>query len=198
MSNSAYSTREAFNAYRCYIALKQHFNSNYDFFKYNGKVNVSLESFEIRKDKFIFYKLSKRKDWEGLLLANLIDDDGKKWVGDLVSTEAENIYNEWLKRKQSLGYHFKNELSELKEDFDSNFVVEDGQHPYLLERHLQGKISIESMIIFDDLLKLIPYWDKKISLQIIWDRVKSKMINYKPFLHYEKSSMKKTLLDYFG
>ena len=36
---------EAYDAYKIYHALKLHFNSNYDFNKYNGKANVSVSSF---------------------------------------------------------------------------------------------------------------------------------------------------------
>ena len=196
--NSVYSTQEAFNAYKCYIALRQHFTSEYDYFKYNGKVNVSPTSFETRKDKFQFYKLSKKKNYQNLILANLISDTGKKWIGDLLTTESEDIYNEWLKRTQSLGYHFKTELSLLRDDFDSNFKVVDGQHPFILERFLQGKISLETLVIIDDCVEIFSYWNRKIDSQIIWNGVYCKSRKYKPFLHYDKSSMKKTMLDCFG
>ena len=36
---------DAFDAYKIYIALKSHFNSDYDINKYNGKTSVSLDSF---------------------------------------------------------------------------------------------------------------------------------------------------------
>ena len=36
---------DAFDAYKVYIALKSHFNSDYDFNKYHGKTSVSLDSF---------------------------------------------------------------------------------------------------------------------------------------------------------
>ena len=72
--SGVYSTREAFNAYRTYLALKQHFTSNYDYFKYNGKVNVSPNSFETRKDKFHFYKLSKKKDYQKIILSTIVDN----------------------------------------------------------------------------------------------------------------------------
>ena len=48
-----------FEAYQKYIALKLHFTSDYDYFKYNGKTNVTLNSFNERKDKFHFKKLVK-------------------------------------------------------------------------------------------------------------------------------------------
>ena len=34
---------EAYDAYIIYIALKSHFNSDYDFNKYNGKVSASFD-----------------------------------------------------------------------------------------------------------------------------------------------------------
>jgi len=192
-----YSTREAFAAYQFYIALKQHFTSSYDYFKYNGKVTVNINSFEIRKDKFVFYKLSKKKDYQKIILANFVADNGKKWIGDLLSTEADNIYNEWLNRQQSLSYRFKSELSTI-DDIDLSCRVVEGQHPELLERYLRGDISIESLIICDDLLNIFNYWDKKIGVQIIWNDVYFKLRKYKPFLQYDRSGMKKIMLDQFG
>jgi hypothetical protein len=71
---SVYSTQDAFAIYMYYLALKRHFTTDYDFFKYNGKVKSSQQAFENRKDKFFFYKLSKRKDAKEFILANVIAD----------------------------------------------------------------------------------------------------------------------------
>ena len=48
-----------FECYSTYTALKLHFTSDYDYFKYNGKCNVTLSSFNKRKEKFFFKKLSR-------------------------------------------------------------------------------------------------------------------------------------------
>ena len=61
-----------FEVYTKYIALKNHFSQErYDYFTYGGKVRAKESSFEIRKDKYFFYKLSKHKDIENFLLANI-------------------------------------------------------------------------------------------------------------------------------
>ena len=60
--SSMYSTRDAFELYSYYMAIKKHFTSTYDFVKYGGKMRLTVDGFENRKDKFFFYKLSKRKD----------------------------------------------------------------------------------------------------------------------------------------
>ena len=43
-------TMEAFDAYKIYMALKAHFNSDYDFNKYGGKTTVTKQSYLKRKD----------------------------------------------------------------------------------------------------------------------------------------------------
>ena len=42
------------------LALKLHFSSDYDYFKYNGKTNATQQSFEKRKDRFRFSKLARK------------------------------------------------------------------------------------------------------------------------------------------
>ena len=50
-----------YNAYKTYVALKNHFTSDsYDYFKYKGRVRVKEESFLKRKDKFYFEKIEKK------------------------------------------------------------------------------------------------------------------------------------------
>ncbi|NDG31210.1 hypothetical protein EB118_14210, partial [bacterium] len=64
---------EAIEAYRIYLALKHHFTlDNYDYFKYNKKTKVTLDSFLKRKDRIFFAKLGNRKDkyLEDFLVAN--------------------------------------------------------------------------------------------------------------------------------
>ena len=51
---------EPFEVYQKYLSLKQHFSKkDYDYFKFNGKVRASASSFEKRKDKHHFIRLSK-------------------------------------------------------------------------------------------------------------------------------------------
>src|SRR6056297_86975 len=126
-----YSTRDAYDIYVYYLAMKRHFTSNYDFFKYNGKIKANVQSFENRKDKFFFYKLSKRSEAKELILANMIVDPSI-WIGDMLEDKAHQNYIAWAKRIQALTYNFKRELNELNDNFDSNIVVDNGQHPHLL------------------------------------------------------------------
>jgi hypothetical protein len=68
-----------YEAYTIFNSLKLHFTQeSYDYFQYQGKTRSSIEAFERRKDKYFFYKLSRKwidkKEYELFLVANLIAD----------------------------------------------------------------------------------------------------------------------------
>jgi hypothetical protein len=193
---SLYNTKDAYEMYIYYLALKRHFTSSYDYHKYNGKINASITSFETRKDKFFFYKLSKRNDAKDFILANMVNDP-KIWIGDIVGEEGEKVFTEWTKKQQSLSYVFKTELGKLDEDFDSNLITKDGQHPKLLRLHTTGNISQETLIIIDDLTNVFSYWSKKVLDKIIFPDILNRCNKYKPFLNYDKTKMKNILVAQF-
>lgn len=197
MNTQVYNTRAAYDIYVYYLALKRHFTSDYDFFKYNGKVKANSLSFENRKDKFFFYKLSRMREARELILANLIEDPNI-WIGEMMDDKAMNRYSEWLKRQQSLTYLFKHELNELSDDFDSNFIVENGQHPKVLKLYTQKHISLETLIILVALSKCLPYWKKNISDTIVFPSINNLIRKYKPFLQYDGDKMKQIVIDKFN
>ena len=56
-----------FSAFAMFNALKIHFTSDsYDYFRYHGKSNVTADGFSNRKDKYSFYKLSRKYRLEDL------------------------------------------------------------------------------------------------------------------------------------
>lgn len=195
---SVYSTQAAFEIYIYYLALKRHFTTDYDFFKYNGKVKASQQAFENRKDKFQFYKLSKRKDAKEFILANMIYEP-TLWIGDLLDNEkAEEVFTEWTKRQQTLSYVFKNDLSELNDDFNSNLLVNDGQHPRLLQLYNMRRVNVETLVIIDDLVHNFSYWERKIADPIIFPSINKFVGKVRPFIRYDKLKMKAILLDRFS
>ena len=186
-----------FETYKKYLALKNHFNSlSYDYFKYQGKMKIRAESFETRKDKYQFYKLSKHKDVENFLVSNFVNRD-VKWVGDLFEDQSQNAYNEWLKRKEALTYFFNEDLDKLLTNFNDNIKIVSGQHPELLKLFNKKKISIETLIILNDIFDFFPYWNRKIEDTIIWPEIYKKCIKYKPFINYNMFKCKEALKQKF-
>lgn len=187
--------------YECYVdylALKRHFTTeSYDYFKYNGKVSAKKDTFDKRKDKFFFEKLSRHRDPHGIILANLLKSNDT-WVKELVSDKAQQNYNEWIKKIQSISRVLETELEFLDDDFNSNFKVTNQTHPTLLKLYLSDKISLETIIILTSLTGCIGHWDKHMSGDILWEEVKKKIVKAKPFIHYDIEKIKKICLDRFS
>lgn len=187
---------DGFDAYKTYVALKNHFSSKtYDFFKYNGRTRASLKSFEKRSDKYQFTKLSKQKNIIDYLVANIVYG-GDVWVGDVINnTEAEKNYLKFIKNKESASYIFKQDLQKFDNPFLSNFVVIDGQHPRALNLLMEKQINIETLIIINELTSFMKIWNRKIEDTIVWPTIFLKCKKLRPFLNFDNDKMKNILVE---
>lgn len=188
-----------FAAFALWNALKLHFTSeSYDYFKYNGKTNVSKQTFANRKDKYTFYRLSRKfglTELRDFYVANFLVEN-IQWVGDITGPEGEEKYRKWQKRQQSLTYTFESDIIKLLEKTSNPndlLIVRNNEFPKLMQYANQGDIAIETLIILDDLLNFFPMWEKEIYDDIVWPNFKMKCIKYKPFLHYDKDKFKQIL-----
>jgi len=180
--------------YQSYLALKLHFEGKYDYFKYGGKTSASAASFEKRKDRFKFVKLSTKLSDPQILeyyLANFIR--GKEWIGDF---DQKN----WLEHKkvnQSLEYVYQNDIEKLltlSNNFDILFKVDAGNHPKLVKAYLGKKVSLETLVILEKILQYRKQFDAKISETYIWPKVSLLIKKYEPFLDLDvKTFRMKTL-----
>ena len=197
------SENTGFAAYALWNALKLHFTSeSYDYFKYNGKTNVSKQTFTINKSKYQFYKLSRRYDLEELknfFIANFIQGKGD-WVGDLLQDGDEN-YTKWQKTQQSLTYTFENDIMYMFDSVDGAefwtiedyFKPIDGGWPMLITKMMHNKISLETVCILVDILGCMPKWEKQITEDIIWPTHRRIIKKYTPFILYDKEKCKQIL-----
>ena len=191
---------EGFNAYKTYLAVKNHFTTSYDYFKYNGKVSAKTDSFLKRRDKFFFNKLERKytpDQIRELFVSNFADGEDF-WVGNVLTLKAEEVYNNWKKRQESLSYIFEQDLKFLKDyykdrdlDFESLFVMEDG-HPILLQCVLRNDIYVETMVIVDRVLNYTRRWNKILN-DPVWTEFKKRMEKYSPFVNFD-STKGKTIL----
>ena len=188
-----------FEAFQSYIAIKRHFTSEkYDVVKYNWKVRLTSDSFNKRKDKFLFEKLARHEEPRNFLLANFIANE-KNWAHNVVYNEAsQKIYDDWRKKIQSLTYTIQIDLSKLDEDFDKNFKVIDNQHPKLLKLYLGKDITFETLVVLVDLVGCLSMWDKKLADDPVWQNMSLKLRKYVPFIHYDKDKIRKIVLDKFS
>ena len=189
----------AFDAYRCYLSLKNHFTKDhYDYIKYRGKTRATKQAFYKRKDRFWFEKFARSKndkEVEEFFVSNFIYsvDPSTMWIGEMIK-EGEGRYVDWKKKVQSLSYLFKEETSSIFRDnnFDSMFYIDGSKHPDVLKEYLGGSISLETMVICDRILEYRKDWDKKLN-DPVWETVSRKIKKYSPFLNIDVSRYKKIL-----
>ena len=192
-----------FAAYALWNALKLHFTSDsYDYFKYNGKTNVSKSTFSTNKSKYHFYKLSRKYNLEELkdfYIANFIQGKGD-WVGDLLQDGDEN-YTKWQKTQQSLTYTFENDIMYMFDSvdgaefwhIDDYFKPIDGGWPLLITKMMHDKIKLETVCILIDIFDCMPRWEKQITEDIIWPTHRRIIKKYTPFINYDKQKFKEIL-----
>lgn len=194
-----------YKAYNTYLAIKQHFTSAYDYFKYNGKIKTNFESFKRRTDRFQFAKLERKhkSDLVPFIVSNALNDN-LGWIGDLTSDEAEQIYLNWKRRIESLKYNFKCEMLGLRDyielneiTFDDLFFIPENSHPILLQLILENKLSIETIVIMDKILTFSKKFNKKMVDDPVWMDYSRKIHKYSAFIAVDVDDYKKILRDVF-
>jgi hypothetical protein len=187
-----------FEVYKTYLAIKNHFTKEkYDFHKYCGKTNASLQSFYKRKDRYWFERISRQKADKEVIdffVSNFVScsDPETLWIGEIIK-EGEERYRQWQKRIQSLSYIFKEETEELfqKNTFEDIFKCSKG-HPPVLKNFLNGKISLETLVIYDRIFLFGKDYDKKLK-DPVWETVSLKIKKYDPFLNIDVFRYRKIL-----
>ena len=187
-----------FETYQSYLSMKSHFtNPKYDYFKYGGKCRATMASFNKRKDKYWFEKTSRKYSDEQILnflLANFVITDNPQnlWIGEIINSGERN-YAEWMRRKQSLTYLFKEQLNKLlsENDLETVFNCSKG-HPPLLKKYLGGEISLETLTILEKVFSFRKNFDKKLD-DPVWESVSLKIEKYISFLNINVFTYKKVL-----
>ena len=186
---------EPIDVYLMYCAMKAHFSkNNYDFHKYDGKTKVSRDSFWKRNDKYFFVKLAKKHDDRDSIQDYLVSNFIRDRRGYIANFNDEN-YKVWKDRKTDFYNIFFDELRPLVKDFEPLFQTKNNNHPKLLKEFLGERISLETLIVLDNLLDFSKRWDKELKEDIVWPNIKKLMKNYKGFLTIDKNRCRIKLLE---
>jgi len=193
---------DALNTYKVYLALKNHFTSDtYDYFKYRT-VKLNSGTFERRKDKYFFVKLGKNRGncLEDFLVANFVINP-KVWVGELVSDQCDLIYKSWQKKQQSMSYIFENEIQFMEDISEKSlnglFEVNSGEHPEIIRMYLQKDISLETLIILNEVLTFMPAYDKILS-DPLYNEVSRLCKKYRPFVKIDTNNYRSIVKNVVG
>jgi hypothetical protein len=191
---------EPYDAYRIFMAIKLHFESDsYNAIKYRYKTSVTPQSFWKRKDKYHFAKVAKKYSTEQDLIDFFVCQFSQdvKWVGDMIDREEE--FTQWKKKNESLSYFFDLDVSLLAEEFDSfDSMFEIGNespYPKLINHYLQDRIDINTVSVIN---KLTGFLNKiKVSESQLYPEIRKKILNYECFMTFDQNKMVKTVMKHF-
>ena len=188
-----------FDVYKTYLSFKNHFTKeSYDFFKYKGKTRANESTFKKRKDRYFFERMSRKKTDQEIYdyftaSFSQAEDPRTVWIGQIIDN-GDKRYQEWSDKMKTLPFMFKTEASIFLagQDFDSIFASKNGNHPTILKKHLQGAISIETMVLLDMVLGFSKNFDT-MQFDPVWETVSFKIRKYKPFLNTDIQGYKRIL-----
>jgi len=174
-----------YQAYQIYQSLKLHFTTDYDAVKYNYKTSVKQSSFDRRRDRYFFEKLSRRFNKEELIhyfTANLIENQ-KVWIGDM----SDEIYSAYVARYDKLTYMFDEDVKFLYNKgytFDQLCsITEDYAASPLLEALRAHEIRTETVVLLDILVNFLKRLRATISDPLgINKEMIDMLIKYKPIM----------------
>lgn len=185
---------EPIDVYLMYCAMKAHFGKgDYDFITYKGKTRIKRDTFYKRKDRSFFVRLSRKykteKEIKNYFVSNFIKNK-KGYIANF----SDDIFETWKLKRQSFFDMFEVEMKPLVEAFENLFSIENGQHPKLMREFLGGRVSLETMIILNELVNYNPNWSKSLEDDIIWIDLRNLMNNYERFLTIDQEQYRIRLL----
>ena len=182
------------DVYLMYCAMKAHFGkTDYNFIKYGGKSRVPRNSFFKRKDRYFFVKLSKKYKTENEIRNYFVANFMMEQRGYVANFNDEN-YEKWQNRQNNFHDIFTNEIQPMIQDFNSLFEIKKSEHPKLMKEYLGKRISLETLIILDELVEYSKKWNEHLKDDLLWPDLKKLMNNYKWFLTFDKKQYRINLL----
>jgi hypothetical protein len=192
---------QPFDVFYTFVALRLHFTTDYDYFKYNKKLPLSEDKFEQRKDKAQFIKLTQKlhdmQDLEDLVVSNIVSGAKEKWVQYYNTKEAFAIKEKWVQNINHLEDIVKQEIIAISQypNMCLNNLTSaiDGGHPLLLTLFVSDQISMETLIVFDDLFGIFEKWDKAVLDDVMYPEIRDFALKYKPFVKYDKPELRNAI-----
>jgi hypothetical protein len=185
---------EPIDVYLMYCAMKAHFGKgDYDFVTYKGKTRIKRDTFYKRKDRSFFVRLARKYKTEQEIQNYFVSNFIKDKKGYIANFTDEN-YESWKLKRKNFFEIFEVEMKPLVESFENLYVVENRQHPKLMREFLGGRVSLETLIILDELVGYGTTWIEEMKDDIIWIDLNNLMDNYERFLTIDQEQYRIRLL----
>lgn len=174
-------TRTGYEAYILYLALQKHFSSDYDFFKYNGKVKASVQAYEGRQDIFAFEKLVKivdvKEDLMDFFVSHFIEDS-KAYIRSM----QKGTMDKWRAHLRQMPTQFKEDMYAIKRAGPAECMSVANDIPLIHKKVIDGEISIESVVLLNCLYPFMEKHEKTVDVPFVWPDHVKKIKKYSPFV----------------
>ena len=94
---------------------------------------------------------------------------------------------------------FEKDITPLLQNLDEGrfmFAVPENSHPKLLKEYLGKRVSLETMIILDELMEYSLRWNVQLKDDLMWPSINLLMNNYKKFLTIDKDKCRIVLFKF--
>lgn len=197
---------QPWDAYLLHNALKLHFTTDsYDAVKYNYKTSARQKSFLQRKDRYFFARLAKHYS-ERQSLIDFFVANFTKW-GSIHTFSQDKKYDEtyveWSKKMDSLTYTFGQEMDKLAEHCKKNSMSFDelllprGNTVPIVKLCVANEISLESIVILNQLTNFMDNANKAVSETIFWPEFYRKVDKYSRFVKVDLKKFRSIVLSRF-
>lgn len=142
-----------------FVALRLHFTSDYDYFRYNGKTNIQ----EVKPNELAYKTLAARLVNEEramkFILANFVKSFAENsridsWIGNYKSREAFDAIYDYDDEFARVSYT----LTQLKNEHGIKNLL-DKESNLIYKLYLRKKVSLVHLCVVYRALRLDRYWD---------------------------------------
>jgi len=190
-----------YEVFQIYVAIKSHFNSKYDYFKYHGLVKVTYESYLKRNDTQFFERVGQKvysKQIASFMVANFVEKNDM-WIGTFIDDYdgANETYLNWRIRLNQLYKNYeediKNIISFCQERtlaIQDIFEYNPRKHPIIFRFMMEEVIDKETFILLDNTIGFVKPLTRKYKDDLIWNKKITDINNYAPFIQYDPKRIK--------
>jgi len=118
-----------YQSFKIYISIREHFkNKKYDYFEKRGKhfLNSPQKFEQVKPHELKLYEKYAREyndNVRNFYVANFVDNRPIRWIGDLDTDYAHNVYMDFIKFRQAPTRYFKNSVAEIVEYLNAENIT---------------------------------------------------------------------------
>ena len=149
---------KAAEIYMMHQALKRHFTSSYDFFKYNGQIKIGKN--RRKHSDHVYSRLSitlQDKEVQPFLVAHMLQD-ANQWIGTMVGSDVWPEQKKKLLRLHEVYVTDSKTIVEfcVEHDYTLQQVFETNRnYPIVVKLCQQGYIELETLIILNRIMNFM-------------------------------------------